>query len=255
MAHEGRGRGFRPPSRPCGLPRSVARAPLGRSPRTAVRQASLPPSPRSAAGSLPGFAARRSARWCHPTGTGDQAARPCFVWAPTPAPPLYDAAAATGPRNRRRGLPRRPVLFPAGPAPPPPRASARDPPGATPPGAVPVAAPAAFRHHAVPVGLAACRQGPDWSRSPAQGSRRLPTRLRRGCRLPSPLASAGHPADSPSYACKRSEPPRCQQLFPDFFQDLFLRPHGLVFPQVNGVKSADENLPSARTADAVAFPT
>jgi hypothetical protein len=99
MAHEGRGRGFRPPSRPCGLPRSVARAPLGRPPRTAVQQASLPPSPRSAAGSLPGFAARRSARWCHPTGTGDQAARPCFVWAPTPAPPLYDAAAATGPET------------------------------------------------------------------------------------------------------------------------------------------------------------
>jgi hypothetical protein len=224
MAHEGRGRGFRPPSRPCGLPRSVA---------CAVRHASLPPSPRSAAGSLPGFAARRSARWCHPTGTGDQAAWPCFVWAPTPAPPLYDAAAATGPKPPSRspasactvsGRSRAAAPSCAGPGPAGCRSARRG------PGRCPRSVPAPRRPH----WLCGCRQGPDWSRFPAQGSRRLPTRLRRGCRLPSPLASAGHPADSPSYACKRSEPPRCQQLFPDFFQDLFLRPHDLVFPQVNG---------------------
>jgi len=196
--------------------------PSARLSRTAVRQVSLPPSPRSAACSLPGLPARRSARWCRPVGTGDRAARPGSVRPPASAPPLYDADAVTGPGTAVV------VAHAGGSVPGRSRAAVPSYVGPGPagvplsPARVRSAAPAATRRHAVPVGLTACRQVPDRS-PPFSCPGVLPPPREAPARVPPavPSASAGHPADSPSYAFKRNDPPRYQQLFPDFFQDLF----------------------------------
>jgi len=112
-------------------------------------------------------------------GLCGQAVRPLVSPPPTPATGPHGPVPFGPPRRRRPCMtplrllapespsqsPTPAVLFPAGPGPPSPRTSARDPPGVPPsPARSRSAAPAASRRHAVPVGLTACRQIP--GRSP-----------------------------------------------------------------------------------------
>jgi hypothetical protein len=83
--------------------------------------------------------------------------------------------------------------------------------------------PAGDRRHAVPSASRPAGRARTGAPSLPQpgGPCRLPVRFRRGCRPAVPSFVSPAPLPSPSYVCKRSESPRCQQLFPDFFQELF----------------------------------
>jgi hypothetical protein len=118
-------------------------------------------------------------------------ARFCFPGGSRAAVPSYVSPGPAGSRSARRG-----------PGPPPPAAGRRH------------AVPSASR----PAGRA--RTGAPSSPQPG-GPCRLPMRFRRGCRPAVPSFVSPAPLPSPSYVCMRSEGPRCQQLFPDFFQELF----------------------------------
>jgi hypothetical protein len=241
--------GLRPGPR--AAPRTAAGAPLRHPPRAAVRLASLPPSPRSAACSLPGFPARRSARWCHPRrhrrpgrtalfrSDPPRRRRPCMtpLRLLAPEPPAWSPMPACSVPGRSR------AAVPSYVGPGPTGGPAQS-------GAVRSAAPAASRRHAVPVGLTACRQVPDRSPPflPPEG---LPPPHEAPARMPPvvPSASAGHPADSPSYVFKEERPPALPTTFSRLFQDLFFRPLRQTFPQVNrGEVSGRETSSATRTA-------
>ena len=149
----------------------------------------------------------------------------CLAWTPSdPAPPLYGAVAAAGPRAAR-AVPQPPGLvpFPGGPGLPSPLTSARDPPAPTRPSAAPVRCPLLQRPGTPPSPSALrpagrARAGAP-SFAPARGSLPPPLRPRRGCRTAVPSYVSPAPRRSPSYAGMRSDPRRRQQLFPDFFKN------------------------------------
>ena len=187
---------------------NTARGPRGGAGPPALRPAFRPaPGPRRP---LPSRAPRAAVRMTdadRPPLDGRPASAAgltSLAWTPSdPAPPLYGAVAAAGPRSRpggsltarpgpvsRRGPGCRPLLRQPGPR---GSHSIQRGPGSLPP-------LAASRRPAVPVGLAACRQGPDWSPPPLPqpgGPCRLPMRPRRGCRTAVPSYVSPAPAPFP----------------------------------------------------------
>ena len=199
----GRGaRGGRPPRRPPRPPRPEGRA--------------APPPPRGGPSGLPAGSARARSR---PLSRH----RPCRRRSgrlPVPCP---------------RGLPLRPGRSRPVPGRRPSRASqepARSPRSGKRRPAAPGSVPAPRR----PSRLAG-RARAGAPSCPSPGVLPPPMRSRRGCRAAAPSAVSRHPAVSPSYAGRRSEPPRHQQLFLDFFQEFFGRYLRPTFPQLERLET------------------
>jgi len=192
------------------------------------------------------FPAGRPARWCRPRWHPPAGHRTAGTSrTPHPAPPLSGAAACRLALDRPRGFPApawsRGWLVPGLPS---PRASAPDPPARSTRRVPPRCPQAVARRPRRPVGLRPAGRARTGGPSLPQpgGHRRLPMRFRRGCRPAVPSGVSPAPCRFPSYACKRSDPPRRQQLFLNFFQDLFPCPPRPAFPQVNQLDSVSGEL-------------
>ena len=199
-----------------GCPRSAAGAPLRRRPRTAVRTVSRTASPRvavrlttgpSGQAARPGPLSRTSSARspgpgcaCGPHCPGAAPVRRRAAVLPVPWFPFSGGSRAAVPLWRQPGTAR---SRPFG-------------------GGMPVRCPpAASRYPAVPrwprgppaAVAEAPRAQPGFLPAIQQGPARTPARC--------PPASGRHPCRSPSFADMRSGPPHRQQLFPDFFQEVF----------------------------------
>jgi hypothetical protein len=170
--------------------------------------------------------ARKAGRW-HGGRSGGPRPRP----APDPAFP----ALSLGPASARR----RPCKAPVGPLAlnaftvsrsglvvssrslvAVPADGGQGPPGPAQPGGSRSAAPGSIPAPAVPSALPA-GPGLEPPLAPARGSCRPPHKVRRGRCPDVPSAVRPVPCRFPSYGCRRSEPPRHQQLFLNFFDEFF----------------------------------